>query len=55
MVYILKQIRVLKALIKEKMTKNEWKEAYFKHSILGQESSDDDLGIDEKEIEMNEQ
>ena len=34
-VHILKQIRVVKALMKLKMTKAEWKKAYDRHSHLG--------------------
>ena len=32
------------------MTKIEWKKAYDRHSILGQESSDDDLCEEEIQI-----
>lgn len=40
--YILKQLRVLKTLFREKLTRTEWRQAYHKYGHLGNESSSED-------------
>ena len=45
MTYILRQIRILRALMKNSLTKVKWKKAYQKYSVLKikPSSSDEDL------------